>query len=63
MAEEEGKIMPAGFDRCRANDGRIRTEKVGKTKYRHVCWLGSKRYPGEVKTKQSHTKALKKRMG
>jgi len=54
--------MPAGFDKCRADGGRIRTEKVGKTRYRHVCWLGNKRYPGEVKTKQSHTKALKKRM-
>lgn len=45
--------MPAGFDKCRSNGGRIRTEQVGDGQYRHVCYLDGKRYPGYVKTRQS----------
>jgi len=49
--------MPAGFDMCRSKGGRIRTKKVGGNKYMHICFLGGKSYPGEVK---SYKKVLKK---
>ena len=45
--------MPAGFDKCKKDGGRIRTEDAGDGKYRHVCWLEGKRYPGYEKTRQS----------
>lgn len=44
--------MPAGFEKCRREGGKIRTESHGDT-YRHVCYLRGKRYPGELKHKQS----------
>ena len=47
--------MPAGFDNCRANGGRIRTKSLGGDKYMHVCFLGGKSFPGYVKTKEELT--------
>jgi len=44
--------MPAGFDKCRAKGGKIRTKTVGKNKYMHICILNGKTYAGEVKTKK-----------
>lgn len=52
--------MPAAFDRCRKNGGRVRTEthdddsSLDENQYRHVCYLGKKRYPGYVKTKKKN---------
>lgn len=46
--------MPAAFDRCVKEGGRVRTKKVGKGKYMHICWDKSgKSHAGEVKTKKT----------
>lgn len=46
--------MPADFDRCVAQGGRVRTKKVGKGKYMHICWdKNNKAHAGEVKTKKT----------
>jgi len=42
--------MPAGFEKCVADGGRVRTKKVGKGKYMHICFKDGKSYAGEVKT-------------
>jgi len=63
--------MPAGFDRCRAQGGRIRTKELGGGRYMHICFLNGKSYAGEVKTKSTKddsggsnvAAAIKKRMG
>jgi hypothetical protein len=47
-----GKIMPAGFEKCRSGGGKIRTKDLGNGKYMHICILNGKLYPGEVKTKK-----------
>lgn len=44
--------MPAGFDSCVAKGGRVRTKKVGKRKYLHICFKDGKSYSGEVHTKK-----------
>jgi len=55
--------MPAGFDRCRDNGGKIRTISgpnkhfnVGKGKYLHVCILNGNIHRGEVKSKKKKEK-------
>ena len=47
--------MPAGFDKCRAGGGKIRTKQLGGGRYMHVCVLNGKSYAGEVKTKKAST--------
>ena len=53
--------MPADFDKCVRNGGRVRTVK-GKQygckegQYRHICFLHGESYLGEVKTKQKENK-------
>jgi len=43
--------MPADFDKCVRDGGRVRTRKIGKSKYIHICWDNSgKSHAGEVKT-------------
>ena len=42
--------MPKAFDRCYKKGGKIRTEKMSKKRYRHICILEGKTYLGEVKT-------------
>lgn len=44
--------MPASFDRCVSNGGRVRTKEVGNGKYMHICFSGGKSYAGEVKKKK-----------
>jgi hypothetical protein len=55
--------MPAGFDRCRAAGGKIRTVKPNANTYIHICYLGGKSYRGEIKHTQNKGKvnALAKR--
>jgi len=44
--------MPADFRTCVAEGGRVRTKKIGKNKYIHICWdKEGKSHAGEVKTK------------
>jgi len=56
--------MPAGFERCRNNGGKIRTvtgpnKQYGleTNQYRPICILNEKVYPGEVHTKQRQGKS------
>ena len=58
--------MPAGFDKCRKQGGKIRTVKLKGGRYQHVCYLDGKPYKGEVKKKQqagSTAAAIRERMG
>ena len=48
--------MPADFDRCVKEGGKVRTIKLPAGKYRHVCTLNGKSYYGEVKTKKQERK-------
>ena len=48
--------MPAGFDKCVKNNGKVRTIKLSDNKYRHICILGGKRYYGHIKTKKKKRK-------
>jgi hypothetical protein len=43
--------MPKDFDRCVKGGGRVRTVKLGKGKYRHVCYDKDGSHYGYVKTK------------
>jgi hypothetical protein len=43
--------MPAAFEKCVKNGGKVRTKKLGGGKYMHICYLNGKSYAGEVKTK------------
>jgi len=46
--------MPADFDACVAAGGRVRTLKVGKGKYMHICYdKEGKSHAGEVKEKKT----------
>lgn len=53
--------MPASFDNCMKNGGKVRTVEINKKKgtYMHVCYLNNKAYPGEVKTKKSKAELAK----
>jgi len=45
--------MPAAFERCQAQGGKIRTKTINATQYMHICILNGKSYAGEVKTKKN----------
>jgi len=52
--------MPAGFERCVREGGRVRTIKPkgqGSKTYIHVCWLNGKSYQGEVKKAKAKSKS------
>lgn len=57
--------MPAGFERCRAEGGKIRTIKPTKDTYMPICYLKGKPYRGELHhvQKSSTASAIKDRMG
>jgi len=46
--------MPAAFDKCEKEGGKVRTISLSKTKYMHICIPkgGGKSISGEVKTKK-----------
>jgi len=45
--------MPAGFDKCRAEGGRIITKKLSGNKYIHICYdAKGKSHAGEVKLRK-----------
>ena len=44
--------MPADFEKCVADGGRVRTKNLGDGKYMRICFLGGKSYAGEVRTKR-----------
>jgi len=41
--------MPESFENCVKKGGRVRTKKIDKNSYMHICFLNGKSYPGEVK--------------
>ena len=45
--------MPAAFNRCIKNGGKVRTKSLPGDKYYHVCILNNKVYRGEVKKKKA----------
>lgn len=45
--------MPAGFNYCEANGGKIRTKSLSGGRYLHICYLNNKSFVGEVKKKKS----------
>ncbi len=49
--------MPAAFEKCVREGGRVRTKKLSDGRYIHICFKGGKSYAGEVKTAQSHHSA------
>jgi len=51
--------MPAAFDRCRSQGGRIRTKNISSTKYIHICFDKGGSHPGYVKTKKETSSAKK----
>ena len=44
--------MPIQFENCRKRGGKIRTQKMSKNRYRHICILGGKTFLGEIKRKK-----------
>lgn len=55
--------MPKAFDACVKSGGRVRTERLGKGKYRHVCFKDGKRYNGYVKERKKAGNKLKQHSG
>jgi len=45
--------MPAAFEKCVREGGRVRTKKLKGNKYIHICFKDGKSYAGEVKTAKS----------
>ncbi len=45
--------MPAEFDSCVRRNGRVRTIKVGKNKFKHICFIDGKSFAGETKTRKA----------
>ncbi|KKU88269.1 MAG: hypothetical protein UY18_C0017G0003 [Microgenomates group bacterium GW2011_GWF2_47_9] len=45
--------MPADFDKCVADGGKVRTKPLSGGKYMHICYdKEGKSHAGEVKTKE-----------
>jgi len=45
--------MPADFDKCYKNGGRVRTIKLSATTYKKVCYDKEGRHQGHVETKKT----------
>ena len=49
--------MPADFDKCVAENGRVRTMMIGKDKMAHVCFdKNNKSHMGEIKPRKKAEK-------
>ncbi len=55
-----GDLVPKPFTNCVNRGGKVITKVISKKKgtYMHICYIGGKSYPGEVKTKKK-SKAFK----
>ena len=40
--------MPADFEQCVANGGRVRTKSLSDGRYVKICYVNGKSYAGEV---------------
>ena len=45
--------MPAAFENCIKQGGRVRTKTLSGGRYLHICFKNGKSYAGEVKTGKS----------
>lgn len=48
--------MPAGFDKCIKNGGKVRTVTLSNNKYKHICIKNGKVHSGYEKEKKSNDK-------
>ncbi|MCD6412400.1 hypothetical protein J7K91_01840 [bacterium] len=48
--------MPKAFLECVKKGGKVRTITLPKGRYMHICFLGGKAYPGEIKKKKNARK-------
>lgn len=53
--------MPANFEACVRRGGRVRTRKLGKGRYVHVCFADGQSWAGEVKTTEEHKELMRGR--
>ncbi len=44
--------MPADFEKCVREGGRVRTKELPNGKYIHICFKDGKSYAGEVRKKK-----------
>ena len=54
--------MPKPFDNCRKKGGKVRTKKLSKGRYMHVCSIGGKSYAGHVKHKKTQDRRVGRAM-
>jgi len=47
------KRMPAAFEKCVKDGGRVRTKKLSGGRYIKICYKDGKSYAGEVHKKKS----------
>lgn len=52
--------MPADFDRCVAQGGKVRTKRLNKDEYAHVCVLNGKSFMGYPKKYKRLSRAQRK---
>jgi len=45
--------MPADFERCVKDGGRVRTKSLEGNKFMRICFIKGKSFAGEVKEKAS----------
>lgn len=45
--------MPAGFNTCYKNGGKIKTKTMPGGRYMLICYIGGKSYPGEIKKRKN----------
>ena len=48
--------MPADFEKCVREGGRVRTKQLSGGRYIHICFKNNKSYAGEVKKKKRTSK-------
>lgn len=47
--------MPAQFDACVKNGGRVRTKSLSGGRFIHLCFIDGKSYAGEVKAPKAQS--------
>jgi len=47
-------MMPADFEKCVADGGRVRRKTLSGDRYINICYKDGKSYEGEVHTKKKH---------
>lgn len=54
--------MPADYERCIREGGRVRTKSLSDNRYMRICFLNGKSYSGEVKERKSAKAFIKREM-